>query len=100
MAASTVYQLSQATDEKSIEVMEALAKLGGFSGRKQTPIGPTMLMSGALLFLGAMQLIQLHTQKGLFNELASRTEGKVRITNVRSPLLFSTCRTRRAHAGA
>ena len=66
MAASAVYQLSQATDDKSIEVMEALAKLGGWSGRKQTPIGPTMLMRGALLFLGAMQLIQLHTKKDLF----------------------------------
>jgi len=66
MAASAVYQLSQATDDKSIQVMEALAKLGGSSGRNQTPIGPTMLMRGALLFLGAMQLIQLHTKKDLF----------------------------------
>jgi len=46
--------------------MEALAKLGGWCGRKQTPIGPTMLIRGALLFIGAMQLIQLHTQKDLF----------------------------------
>ncbi|MBL8634390.1 MAG: hypothetical protein JNM40_14300 [Myxococcales bacterium] len=66
MAASAVYQLSQATHDKSIQVMESLAKLGGWTGRKQTPIGPTMLMRGALLFLGAMQLIQLHKKRDLF----------------------------------
>ncbi len=66
MAASVVYQLSQATDDKSIQVMEFLAKLGGWPGRKQNPIGPTMLMRGALLFLGAMQLIQLHKKRDLF----------------------------------
>ena len=66
MAASAVYQLSQATDDKSIQVMHALAKLGGWCGRKRTPIGPTMLMRGALLFLGAMQLIQLHKKRDLF----------------------------------
>ncbi|MBL9040946.1 MAG: hypothetical protein JNM83_05065 [Myxococcales bacterium] len=59
MAASAVYQLSHATDDKSIQVMHALAKLGGWCGRTQTPIGSTMLMRGTLLFLGAMQLIQL-----------------------------------------
>ena len=66
MAASAVYQLSHATDDKSIQVMHALAKLGGWCGRKRAPIGPTMLMRGALLFLGAMQLIQLHKKRDLF----------------------------------
>jgi hypothetical protein len=49
MAASAVYQLSHATDDKSIQVMHALAKLGGWCGRTQTPIGSTMLMRGTLL---------------------------------------------------
>lgn len=66
IAASAVYQISQATDDKSIQVMKSLAKLGGWCGRKQTPIGPTMLMRGALLFLAAMQLIQLHSKRDLF----------------------------------
>ena len=57
---------SQGTDDKSIQVIESLAKLGGWCGRKQTPIGPTMLMRGAPRFLGAMQLIQLHTKRDLF----------------------------------
>jgi hypothetical protein len=66
MAAPAVYRLSQSTDEKSIQVMEALAKLGGWCVRKQTPIDPTMLMRGSLLFLGTMQFIQIHTPKELF----------------------------------
>lgn len=66
MAASAVFHLSQSTDDKSFQVMESLAKLDGWTGRKQTPIGPTMLMRGALLFLGAKQLIQLHKKRDLF----------------------------------
>jgi len=65
LAATAVYQLSQATDPKSVEVMRRLAKLGGWSGRPKTPIGPTMLMRGALLFLASMQLLQLHPKKDL-----------------------------------
>ena len=65
LAATAVYQLSQATDEKSVELMQGLAKLGGWSGRKKTPIGPTMLMRGVLLFLATMQLLQLHPKKEL-----------------------------------
>jgi hypothetical protein len=65
LAAMALYQLGQATDTKSVELVRRLAKLGGWSGRKKTPIGPTMLMRGALLFLAAMQLIQLHSKKDL-----------------------------------
>ena len=65
LAATAVYQLSQATDPPSVELMRRLAKLGGWPGRPKTPIGPTMLMRGALLFLAAMQLLQLHPKKDL-----------------------------------
>ncbi len=65
LAAMALYQLGQATDSKSVELIRRLAKLGGWSGRNRTPIGPTMLMCGALLFLAAMQLIQLHSKKDL-----------------------------------
>lgn len=67
LAAACVYQLSLASDDKSIELRQTLASLGGWSGRKKDPIGPTMLVRGALLFLGAMQLIQLHSKQELFN---------------------------------
>ncbi len=67
MAAACIYQLCLATDDKSIELRQTLASLGGWSGRKKDPIGPTMLVRGALLFLGAMQLIQLHSKQDLFN---------------------------------
>ena len=65
LAATAVYQLGQATDKKSVELVRRLAKLGGWSGRPRKPIGPTMLMRGALLFLAAVQLIQLHGKKDL-----------------------------------
>ena len=45
--------------------MQGLAKLGGWSGRPKTPIGPTMLMRGVLLLLATMQLLQLHPKKEL-----------------------------------
>jgi len=67
MAAACVYQLSAATDDKSIELRHTLAALGGWSRRKKDPIGPTMLLRGALLFRGAMQLIQLHSKRELIN---------------------------------
>ena len=57
-----VYQLRDATDEKTIELMHTLAHLGGWSG---APIGPTMLMRGALLFIASIQLIQLYSKKEL-----------------------------------
>lgn len=65
LAAMAVYQLRDATDEKTVELMHTLAKLGGWSGRPATPIGPTMLMRGALLFLATIQLLQLHSKKDL-----------------------------------
>lgn len=67
MAAACVYQLSSATDDKSVELRNTLAALGGWSRRKKDPIGPTMLLRGALLFLGAMQLIQLHSKRELIH---------------------------------
>ncbi|HAN92018.1 MAG TPA: hypothetical protein DCQ33_08065 [Nitrospira sp.] len=65
LAAVAVYQLSQATAPKTVELVRYLAKLGGWTGRTSKPIGPTMLMRGALLFLAAMQMIQLHSKKDL-----------------------------------
>jgi Transposase DNA-binding len=65
LAAMAVYQLRDATDQKTVELMHKLAKLGGWSGRPTTPIGPTMLMRGALLFLATVQLLQLHSKKDL-----------------------------------
>ena len=60
-----VYQLRDATDEKTIELMHTLAHLGGWSGRPKAPIGPTMLMRGELLLLASLQLIQLYSKKEL-----------------------------------
>jgi hypothetical protein len=65
LAAMAVYQLRDATDEKTIELMHTLAHLGGWSGRPKAPIGPTMLMRGALLFIASVQLIQLYSKKEL-----------------------------------
>lgn len=65
LAATAVYQLTQATGDKDIELMHRLAKLGGWPGRAKKRIGPTMLMRGMLLFLAAMQLLQLHSKKDL-----------------------------------
>ena len=67
LAAMAVYQLGQATDDRTVELRRALAKLGGWSGRPRAPIGPTMLMRGVLLFLAAMQLIQLHSKQDLLS---------------------------------
>jgi len=65
LAAMAVYQLRDATDDKSINLMHTLAHLGGWSGRPKAPIGPTMLMRGALLFIASLQLIQLYSKKEL-----------------------------------
>lgn len=67
LAAMAVYQLRHATDEKTVEIMHKLAKLGGWSGRAAVPIGPTMLMRGALLFLSTVQLLQLYSKKDLLS---------------------------------
>ena len=56
LAAMAVYQLRDATDEKTIELMHTLAHLGGWSGHPKAPIGPTMLMRGALLFIASIRL--------------------------------------------
>ena len=65
LAAMAVYQLRDATNDKSINLMHTLAHLGGWSGRPKAPIGPTMLMRGALLFIASLQLIQLYSKKEL-----------------------------------
>lgn len=58
LAALMIYQLMQPQDADSLKWTQRLARLGGWSGREQTPIGPTVLMRGALIFLAAVQLCQ------------------------------------------
>jgi hypothetical protein len=58
LAALMIYQLLQPGDADSLQWTQRLARLGGWSGRKRTPIGPTVLMRGALIFLAAVQLCQ------------------------------------------
>ena len=66
MAALTVYQLMQHSDDNSLALAKRLALLGGWSGRDKTPIGPTMLMRGALIFIAAVQLCQQLGKRELF----------------------------------
>jgi hypothetical protein len=61
-----VYQLSQQTDPTAIATVERLALLGGWPGRKSTPIGPTVLMRGVMIFIAAVQLCQQLGKHQLF----------------------------------
>lgn len=58
LAAMAVYLLSQQTDPAAMATLHRLALLGGWPGRKNTPIGPTVLMRGVLIFIAAVQLCQ------------------------------------------
>jgi hypothetical protein len=58
LAALMLYQLMQTQEAELHEGVKRLARLGGWSGRERTPIGPTVLMRGALIFLAAVQLCQ------------------------------------------
>lgn len=66
MAALTVYQLMQHSDDDSQALAKRLALLGGWSGRDKAPIGPTMLMRGVLIFIAAVQLCQQLGKRELF----------------------------------
>lgn len=58
LAALMIYQLMQPGEADAHEWTQRLARLGGWSGRQRSPIGPTVLMRGALIFLAAVQLCQ------------------------------------------
>lgn len=58
LAALMIYQLMQPGEADAREWTQRLARLGGWSGRPKAPIGPTVLMRGALIFLAAVQLCQ------------------------------------------
>ncbi len=66
LAAMAVYQLSQQTDPEATATLHRLALLGGWPGRKSTPIGPTVLMRGVLIFIAAVQLCQQLGKRELF----------------------------------
>jgi hypothetical protein len=66
LAAMTVYQLMQQSDSASVETIKRLALLGGWPGRSQAPIGPTVLMRGVLIFVAAVQLCQQLGKRELF----------------------------------
>lgn len=66
LAAMAVYQLGQQNDPETVEVIKRIALLGGWSGRACTPIGPTVLMRGVLIFIAAVQLCQTLGNKELF----------------------------------
>lgn len=66
LAAMAVYQLMNQTDPASVELVQRLALLGGWSGRAKTPIGPTVLMRGVMIFIAAVQLCQLVDKRELF----------------------------------
>jgi hypothetical protein len=67
LAAMAVYQLSQQTDPAAVATMHRIALLGGWPGRKNTPIGPTVLMRGLMIFLAAVQLCQQLGKRELLN---------------------------------
>lgn len=67
LAAMAVYQLGQQTDPTTVETIHRIALLGGWPGRKSTPIGPTVLMRGVMIFIAAVQLCQQLTPPQLFH---------------------------------
>jgi hypothetical protein len=67
LAAMAVYQLSQQTEPEALATIHRLALLGGWPGRKTTPIGPTVLMRGVMIFIAAVQLCQQLGQRELFS---------------------------------
>lgn len=71
LAAMAVYQLSQQTDPAAIATVHRLALLGGWPGRKSTPIGPTVLMRGVMIFIAAVQLCQQLGKRQLFTMATS-----------------------------
>ena len=72
LAAMAVYQLMNQTDSTSVEMVQRLALLGGWPGRSKTPIGPTVLMRGVMIFIAAVQLCQQVGKRELFFTAQSR----------------------------
>jgi hypothetical protein len=66
LAAMAVYQLMHQQDPASVQLVQRLALLGGWPGRAKTPIGPTVLMRGVMIFIAAVQLCQLVGKRELF----------------------------------
>lgn len=66
LAAMAVYQLMMQPDSTSVEMVKRLALLGGWPGRSKTPIGPTVLMRGVMIFIAAVQLCQQVGKRELF----------------------------------
>lgn len=66
LAAMAVYQLMQQSEPTTVELIQRLALLGGWPGRKKVPIGPTVLMRGVMIFIAAVQLCQQLGQRELF----------------------------------
>jgi hypothetical protein len=75
LAAMTIYQLRAAAgDPAHTEVIQRIATLGGWLGRKRDPIGPIVLMRGMLRFLGTLALLDAFGLDGVWNMARSLSE--------------------------
>jgi hypothetical protein len=75
LAAMAIYQLRAASgDPAHAEVIQRIATLGGWLGRKRDPIGPIVLMRGMLRFLGTLALLDQFGIDGVWNMARSLSE--------------------------
>ena len=75
LAAMAVYQLRAASgDPAHAEVIQRIATLGGWLGRKRDPIGPIVLMRGMLRFLGTLALLDQFGPDGVWDMARSLSD--------------------------
>lgn len=75
LAAMAVYQLRAASgDSIHAQVIQRIATLGGWLGRKRDPIGPIVLMKGMLRFLGTLALLDQFGLDGVWDMARSLSD--------------------------
>jgi hypothetical protein len=75
LAAMAVYQLRAASgDPIHAQVIQRIATLGGWLGRKRDPIGPIVLMKGMLRFLGTLALLDQFGLDGVWDMARSLSD--------------------------
>jgi len=59
LAAMAVYQLAAVADDPAyVGAVRYIATLGGWLGKKNTPLGPIVMMRGMLRFIGALAMLE------------------------------------------
>ena len=75
LAAMAIYQLRAASgDPIHAQVIQRIATLGGWLGRKRDPIGPIVLMKGMLRFLGTLDLLDQFGLDGVWDMARSLSD--------------------------